>query len=431
MLVIKKNHDILINREIFIVKLINLICCLYICVWTLIPLFRNSTGGYVFRIIFLVIAGIWFLTSLALSRKWFIEIFTISSIGLIYIVTYLFYYIFSYGDLSLNNFVTPFFVYLCIYMGYFYFNFEDKKMVKLILLWIAVCATVTFVTTFYQMQVNMDVSRLLTSSSTSLSIREYLEKKNIGSFDFIHGTLLLIPMILLNVKVFLVSREKFLPVLIVMASLAFAVIIMANFSIAYIILTIAIILSLLPSNKNIFLMFFLTLVIVLLMSPIIVEISIFILTYIKNTSPSIMTQIKMESLINVLNRNEDLSSTSVRFNLYLMSLKSFLSSPIYGIGGYYQNCGVNIGCHSQILDDLGRYGLFGAVPFLLFISLYFNKIKVKLKSIRIKNTMFYTILLFFLLAFVNPVFTYGISFAVFFVLPIYCKYLQERFQDKI
>src|SRR5699024_944855 len=142
--------------------------------------------------------------------------------------------------------------------------------------------------------------RLLTSSSTPTGVRNYLEKRNVGGFGFIYGTLLLIPIFILNIKVLMGRRKiKSLGFLIIVSSLIFTVLIMSNFSTVYLILIIAILLSFLPSKKM-YLTIPLTLIIAIVMYPLIIDSLVMILTFIKDVSSSVMTQRKMTSLIGVL-----------------------------------------------------------------------------------------------------------------------------------
>lgn len=136
-----------------------------------------------------------------------------------------------------------------------------------------------------------------------------------------------------------------------------------------------------------------------------------------------MTQLKMQSLIEFLNGGGSLNSTTVRFDIYALSVNSFIEYPIYGVGGYYKDCETVIGCHSQIIDDLARYGLIGVVPLYAFIFLFFKRILKEMQSNSIRNVIILTLLLFFILALVNPVFLYGISYSMFYILPLYSKYL--------
>jgi O-antigen ligase len=68
---------------------------------------------------------------------------------------------------------------------------------------------------------------------------------------------------------------------------------------------------------------------------------------------------------------------SDRISLYGTSFKTFLEYPIAGVGAYYSVAGVDVGLdqgiggHSDLLDNLARYGLIGAglyLPILLVLA---------------------------------------------------------------
>ena len=67
-----------------------------------------------------------------------------------------------------------------------------------------------------------------------------------------------------------------------------------------------------------------------------------------------------------------------RFDLFLMSLNTFLSNPLFGIGpitdSIYVEQSTVIGCHSSIMDSLGEYGILGFSPFLLFLGLLARRV---------------------------------------------------------
>jgi hypothetical protein len=69
--------------------------------------------------------------------------------------------------------------------------------------------------------------------------------------------------------------------------------------------------------------------------------------------------------------------TTSRPLLYLLSLKTFFTNPIFGIGMVHENFyNLNsIGMHSQVLDDLGRYGMFGLFFYFVIFKSYHNKFK--------------------------------------------------------
>lgn len=411
-----------------LVRNINLVCCIYICLWTIIPIFRNFTNQGIFQLLFIFIATLWILSSLLISRKWFNNILIISLIGSVYVIFMLLYYLFNYGDMNITRLVGPAFLYLYAYMGCFYSKHFNKNIVRIILFFVAVSFIITAFTTSYTLIENIDASRLMTSSSTSPEIMKYLESRNVAAYDFIYGVIILVPVLFLSFRYLKrLNKNNFLLSLIVLI-MALVVVALSNYTTAYFLLLLAITLAFLTNNKRPYISIFILSFFLLLLSPFLLDFLNFILVTMKNTIPSLRTQIKLDGMINMINGNIDYGSVTSRSSLLRNSISSFLSAPFFGVGAYYSNREI-IGIHAQFIDDLGRFGIVGSFPFFTFMFLVLRKTFIKIKDRKIKNAYLYSAFIFFLLGFMNPTQSYGISFSVFFMLPIITTYLQVAKED--
>ncbi|MEK4201683.1 O-antigen ligase family protein [Cytobacillus sp. FSL K6-0265] len=402
---------------------LNLIFCLYICAWIIVPVFRSMTNQGVFQLLFFLVVVMWFLTSLLLSRKWFYNLLGISLIGSVYIITMLLYYLFGYGDMKITQLVPTILLFVFVYMGYFYFSQGSSTSVNIIIKFIAFCFIITAATTAYNLLIDINVSRLITSASTSTEVIRYLESRNVAGFDFIYGTILLIPILLMGLKQSF-KTKLFLPLLIIVTA-AISVLALSNFTTAYLFLIIAIFLAFFTSYKNIYLVFITVASIMGILFPILLTTLIGILEYIRDITPSIMTQDKLMSVIGILEGNSDIESASIRTLLMETSINGFLSNPFIGFGAYYHDHNM-IGNHSQFIDDLGRYGIIGSLPIFIFMFYSLMIIKRRLQGTKVRNSFIFCSLLFLLLGFLNPIQSYGIIFAIFLVLPLISRYLQEN-----
>ncbi len=96
-----------------------------------------------------------------------------------------------------------------------------------------------------------------------------------------------------------------------------------------------------------------------------------------------------------------------RFEFYMVSLKTFLKHPLFGVGPYFKTATVanGIGNHSSWLDYLAMYGLLGCSPLIAFFILVFRR-SVKLTNYSATKVMRFTgWALFMGYGFLNPVFT--------------------------
>jgi len=102
---------------------------------------------------------------------------------------------------------------------------------------------------YIQFRINMNASRKLASSSTPIEERLYLESRNIGSFDFIYGILILLPMLIFIIKSMKMQKKTmFLNIMIIL--LIIICIALANFTIAYFFLGISLLLIFIPAKRD-------------------------------------------------------------------------------------------------------------------------------------------------------------------------------------
>jgi hypothetical protein len=391
--------------------------------WNLLPAFRSITNQGYFRLLFFVFAMFWLISSLLLYNKYFFELLRITFLGVIYIVFMSIYIIFDNGDATLSNLIAPLIIFLYVYIGYYYFSIANRKTINIILLIMSIFFLMTVTTSsFYLLTTSLNVSRMLTSSSTDFEVTEMLRQRNIGAYDYVYGIIIILPAIILAIKENL-PRTKLFLYLVLISFLGTFMVILSNFLIAYILLFLILFsMIIMLIKKNIYILLILIIVLVMVL-PIIDEIILFVLNFAKELTPSIMTKMKINNIIYFISdNNTNLSDVTARGVLLKNSLISFLDSPMFGIGAYYHNSYL-VGNHSQIIDDLSRYGIFGSLPFYLFIFLVLRKYYRELK--KGKDIFLISCIIFITLSFLNPVDSYGIAFSVFIVLPLIIKSLQR------
>lgn len=400
---------------------LNLVTCLYICTWSLVPLFRSTTNIGIFRYLIIVICGVWFVSSVLIGRRWIYDLIPISFIGSTYLILITLYVIFDYGDGTLMRLVAPLFLFFYAYMGRFYFLRGNKKTINIILFWIALCFIFTATSTLKVIFDNPEASRIVTNSSNSPEVDAYFESLNVAGYGFVYGILILIPALIGSLKSLSGALSKFL-VSIVFA-LSIALVFLANYTIAIIMLLLALTLPFLHIKRRGVLMLPLLFVLLIILYPFLNELLISVLTFIGELSPSIRTAGRMDRLTDYLSRGSDFQSLTGRTALFGNSLRSFFSSPLIGVGAYYSSW-PTIGNHAQFIDDLGRYGLLGALPFFVFMFRVLQKSYVSLGNIKNRTNFVDSCLLFCILGFLNPILTNNIVFSVFFVLPVLYKNIQ-------
>ena len=127
------------------------------------------------------------------------------------------------------------------------------------------------------------------------------------------------------------------------------------------------------------------------------------------------------------NQTGDLESFDARIELWLVSIRTWLSSPLsflFGIGDRLLIEGksaavTGIGRHSDVFDTLARYGIIGGI---LVFSVFFNLYKY-LKSILVGNNN-YLISYFIIvvaMALTKSILYPEVGFAIFCMLPLCIK----------
>lgn len=123
---------------------------------------------------------------------------------------------------------------------------------------------------------------------------------------------------------------------------------------------------------------------------------------------------------------------SGRFELYYISLNTFLMNPLIGFEGNIMRDFSYIGLHSQIFDLMAAVGLLGFVPLCISFKLLIQKVSQLIQDEEKRKYFFMTIVMLVLLMFINPVYyASGIFISVFWGPSIICE--QENFfsMDKI
>lgn len=392
---------------------INIMCLIYLITWSFMPVFAYYTSGMIFRLLYAVIVIVWFFTGLEnITMKTF---YPVMAMGMFLLVMFI-YYISGYGNIELLDFINYILLLDIGINSTLYIKKISIRRKQKLKKYVLGCISITLCTTISALYKNPVAARLLTSSSTESQIADALKKSNVGAFDFIYGLVIVLPVL---VYVATQKKEKIKKIMyIILIVLSLICIFKSNFTIAYILFVVDIILYLFFQSNSIWgkIISETLLLIFLLFGKKIIEIYIEFL--IGNTT-SIWSKIKLESIMNILNGEGSLSETTSRISLLLRDINSFFSSPILGKGAFY---GVGssdfIGQHSQFLDELARYGLLGGILLFYFIYICIKRIWKSIEDKVLKNKYLITTIVFIMLGFLNPIFNGGILFFYFIVIPI-------------
>ncbi len=157
-----------------------------------------------------------------------------------------------------------------------------------------------------------------------------------------------------------------------------------------------------------------------------------IIKYIISISPSERLSMRLVTLIDINSDEAHEATITGRTNLYLLSVKTWLSSPdnfIFGIGDHWSEFDpelTGIGQHSDFLDILGQYGIIGGMLIFVILKQSFKFVLSFFEKTywnQIKTILF----IFILCGFTKRVFV-PVEFVVFLLLPLSSLFLNKKTQ---
>ena len=243
-----------------------------------------------------------------------------------------------------------------VVIGMFSIKRLEYGKIKFLSFVIILAVLATLITTYIGLQQYPTASRYLATvgdASDEWNVR--FNMMNIGGYEFIYSTVLMYPIVIYAYK----RRKIHLVFAIIFAVFELLVIINSGYTIALLFWMISTMFFFFGRNFRLMGLFFvvvIALVFILFFSDIISDGLKFLADNIDNRYISQ----RLSALAGGRGGLE--SSDDNRLELYLLSLNTFIRSPIIG------SLGTGFGGHSFILDFLARYGLIGGV---LLYSMYY------------------------------------------------------------
>lgn len=111
---------------------------------------------------------------------------------------------------------------------------------------------------------------------------------------------------------------------------------------------------------------------------------------------------RMKSVLLFLNGGEKTGDLNMRMEVYRSSWETFCHN-VNGIGPFYSFVMKDhgIGYHSQILDDMARYGIFAILFYVIFLTSYCKKMVLEWNNIGLTKVARIMILLYIIFLFLN------------------------------
>ena len=285
---------------------------------------------------------------------------------------------------------------------------------------------VTFIGTSLVYMKEPEVLRMILSETNvgNFTLYTIYSKLGVESYSMGHALSCLIPILVYSIKRNNNIYYKLL--LILLLFFIFALIFMSTATTALLLAIILLILSFIwnekNKSKNI-----ITLVICLCFG------IIFILN--RDLLSNILNNIDIDSQTTYAGKLNDFKDyanygkagdqTQGRFDLYIQSLETFLSSPIFGI-----NEDDNLGGHSIFFDRLALLGLVGFVPLVLFLYYYIKYVLKKLSK-AVKPYCLFGFFSFITLACLKNIFGFEYLAISLLIMPLTCLLVDDHYNKYI
>ena len=371
------------------------------------------------RILFSILLISWFTLAFLSCPYVFLHALKEPDLAEFSIIIWIFLYIFFYYI----GYASGFDIYLVTYIRFtigmiffsFYSSLSNCEAIRRLAIISVLCFTYTCLTTLIGLEQNPWAARFLSTGIEDIT--DSLVGLNIGGYGFVYSLSYVV------VVMFGVVRQKKLRNIYKYLAIGFILLGMytlykASFMIAILLTIISMLLILLHIKRP--LQIVIISVVILLLWLIFIPVVIDSLLYLAMLDEGGILAEKLLGMAATLQKGVQIDvDPNSRSYLYSLSLKTFLSSPFIGIGGSYGETGsYEVGKHSEYLDTLAMYGVFGFL--FLFFLLFTNakKVYIFLQSDYDRYVFLCYIFMFVLLGVFNTFLTSPLlGLTVYFIAP--------------
>lgn len=285
---------------------------------------------------------------------------------------------------------------------------------------------ITYITSAVGVVFDNNAARTIAHVAADDEVQRGLRLQNIANIYLFQGSLFFVPILLITPQS-LKAKVQAAAFLIVL----FIILVNASFTIALLAFVFVLILSIIFKGQ----MQGNRLVLGLLVGAILL-VSFFNgydwLTAAGNAIKSDKVAVRLFELRDMIYLGQSTGDLALRNELYLSSLKTF-GENIFGVGPNYTYVMFDdgIGHHSQVFDDLARYGIFGLAFYIVFLSGYYLVLKNEWAKLGRPQIAFVIMMTYLLLLILNLGFRSAEeSVIMLFIMPILPTILQRRLENR-
>ncbi len=269
----------------------------------------------------------------------------------------------------------------------------QKRIVKLVLCMLLV----TSITSLVGVIADPRAARTLTYANNDILEDLAIKMKNIGGLEFFQGLVICVPILLT-----FIFKNKYKIFSTISLLLVFVSLLSASFTIALTVFFVALALGVWFNNSS---SLRAVIILVLLVAVLAIPWSNVIMYISNNISNSTISD-RLQSIALSLSSGSAEGDLFSRVDLYSASLKTFLENPL-GVGPEYTYVDYEkgIGYHSQLLDDLARYGFLALIFYVAFFVGYFKLLRKQWSRINLPQVALPITAVYLVFLILNPGFT--------------------------
>jgi hypothetical protein len=314
---------------------------------------------------------------------------------------------FNFSTLPMIKIVPVFF------MSWYLLQIKDIKFNKLLTITVFGLLTANCLLTLK----NLTDDPLITRTLAAGFADEETFLKGITGFEITYSVVLLVPCILFLISQLNKANRSFV---IAFFILAIVYIYMCGYTIAILITLLVIFIHLYMSASGFKKLLLLFPIIVTLVMAIDRSVVVNIVNVLVDKIELRPVQMRLIALIDLIMHGDSSSDSLARFSLYKQSLDGFMESPILGI--FVLDSNYELSGHSTMLDMLGGSGLFGFMPFCMFLCYSYKYSQRYIKNTQYKKCIISTYIAFVCIATLNPQMqSPNVLFTLLVIIPLICS----------
>lgn len=324
--------------------------------------------------------------------------------------------IYLYGSESIPLFLYGrLLYYIPLVLMYYLISNNKRFLIKTLIIVMLSAYVITAFTTYIGLLTNPDAARILATVDSKDVNAVTWGRLNIGGFETVYSIVILFPMLICLYK------KKIIPLLIFIGITTIFIfcILQAQYATALILFFSSLILLFLKKEFNRKKVWYLIVFAVLsyfLFKALLAD----FMTYLSYNIQSSTLADRFKFIADTLNGIENKSDVGNRIDRYMMSINSFLKSPI--IGTFLFNR-YGTGGHSFILDTLGQFGLIGGMALFIFFKQIYIKFYLPFRNTQYFGYMVWGFILYIGLSVLNPT---GFLIVIGFIVPGIAYLLQDK-----